>query len=221
VPFPAFIDYAARWAASFDTDPGRRHSDDAELGFWRGWAGHYDSQFPPEAYRQSLRTLHELIDPGYTVLDVGSGTGRYAIPLARSGCRVTALDQSPEMLRIARRKAEQANVDIDFIETSWPSRLPEHFDVVLAAWSMYHQRDITTALSALIACADRRVIVMDSIGLPSCHPGCRQNRAIELAGVFAQLGYAPNVVAIHEDHDDPPRAVGLVWIDPRRHYHPD
>lgn len=40
------------------------------------------------------------------VLELGSGTGRVALPLGRAGFMVTGVDISPTMLRIARRKAE-------------------------------------------------------------------------------------------------------------------
>jgi demethylmenaquinone methyltransferase/2-methoxy-6-polyprenyl-1,4-benzoquinol methylase len=42
--------------------------------------------------------------PGQTVLDVASGTGLVAERLLRRGLRVTALDQSPDMLAVARRR---------------------------------------------------------------------------------------------------------------------
>src|SRR6186997_514945 len=47
------------------------------------------------------------------ILELGAGTGRVTLPLARDGRRVTALDQSPAMLarlrdRIARLPAASA-----------------------------------------------------------------------------------------------------------------
>ena len=40
-----------------------------------------------------------------TVLDVGTGTGRAALVLAEAGARVTAVDASAEMLRVAEARA--------------------------------------------------------------------------------------------------------------------
>ena len=42
---------------------------------------------------------------GGDVLELGAGTGRVAIPLVEAGCTVTALDLSPAMLDVARKKA--------------------------------------------------------------------------------------------------------------------
>jgi demethylmenaquinone methyltransferase/2-methoxy-6-polyprenyl-1,4-benzoquinol methylase len=57
------------------------------------------------------RYLVSRIDarPADTVLDVACGTGAVALELVRRyGCRVVAVDQSPEMLAIARERATDA-----------------------------------------------------------------------------------------------------------------
>jgi demethylmenaquinone methyltransferase/2-methoxy-6-polyprenyl-1,4-benzoquinol methylase len=47
--------------------------------------------------------------PGDTVLDVATGTGAVALELIRrKGCAVVGLDQSPEMLSVARRRLPSA-----------------------------------------------------------------------------------------------------------------
>ena len=46
------------------------------------------------------------VGPGDRVLDVATGTGAVALELVRrKGCRVVGVDQSPEMLSEARRRA--------------------------------------------------------------------------------------------------------------------
>lgn len=44
------------------------------------------------------------------VLDVGGGSGGWAVPLARSGCTVTVVDPSPNALATLRRRAAEAGV---------------------------------------------------------------------------------------------------------------
>jgi len=48
------------------------------------------------------------------IIDVGCGTGRHAILLAKKGYTMFGVDISKEMLKIARENAERENVQIDF-----------------------------------------------------------------------------------------------------------
>ncbi|MGZ4864127.1 MAG: methyltransferase domain-containing protein [Halobacteriota archaeon] len=51
-----------------------------------------------------------------TILDIGCGTGRHAIELAKRGYTVTAVDLSTSQLDRAREKAIAANVTVQFVE---------------------------------------------------------------------------------------------------------
>lgn len=50
-----------------------------------------------------------------SILDVGCGTGRHSIELAKRGYNLTGIDLSGSMLRIAREKAEKNNLLIKFL----------------------------------------------------------------------------------------------------------
>jgi ubiquinone/menaquinone biosynthesis C-methylase UbiE len=54
--------------------------------------------------------------PGMDLLDVACGTGNATIPAAREGARVTGLDFSPDLLAIARERAADAMVEVDWVE---------------------------------------------------------------------------------------------------------
>ncbi|MBS3816214.1 MAG: class I SAM-dependent methyltransferase [Candidatus Thermoplasmatota archaeon] len=53
---------------------------------------------------------------GDPVLELGCGTGRITIPIAREGFDITGLDLSRELLRRAKEKAEKEELDIRWIE---------------------------------------------------------------------------------------------------------
>jgi SAM-dependent methyltransferase len=52
---------------------------------------------------------------GGPVLELGSGTGRVAIPLAQEGFGVTGIDTSEGMLQEARRKSFAAKVEVEWV----------------------------------------------------------------------------------------------------------
>lgn len=70
--------------------------------------------------RWRSRLLSALsIEPGQTIVDIGSGTGTMAIQIKRAepSTRVFAIDPDPKAMEIARLKARQASVDITFINS--------------------------------------------------------------------------------------------------------
>lgn len=56
--------------------------------------------------------------PGDPVLDLGTGPGLIAIPLAERGMRVTAVDPEPDMLAAARDAAMASGVELELHEAS-------------------------------------------------------------------------------------------------------
>ncbi len=82
-------------------------------------------------------------------LDVGTGTGRHALTLARRGIHMTAVDQSPEMLAVARQKAQEEGLVIDFQQASLTDGLPfaaEQFDFLINGLMLCHLPDIAGAI---------------------------------------------------------------------------
>jgi cyclopropane fatty-acyl-phospholipid synthase-like methyltransferase len=60
--------------------------------------------------------LEELNLPlGSSILDIGCGTGRHAVELAKRGYQVTGVDLSFRMLAEAERAARETNVEVEFI----------------------------------------------------------------------------------------------------------
>ncbi len=80
--------------------------------FGAGYAQLYDLLYKDKDYDAEVALLERLFQTheleGNAVLDLGCGTGQHAIRLAKRGFEVTGVDRSPEMLRIARVKAEQS-----------------------------------------------------------------------------------------------------------------
>lgn len=94
----------------------------ANQGEWQRFFDHhceeYDKNVFTKGTRREVAFLIELMNlpRGARVLDMGCGTGRHAIGLAAAGFDVTGVDISKGMLDEARRKAEEAGVDIDWVQ---------------------------------------------------------------------------------------------------------
>jgi len=82
----------------------------------------------------AIRTLQQ--DRKLSILDLGCGHGRLAIPLAAIGHKVTALDSNEVALARARKHAAQQGVSVEFrLGDLWSERLGS-YDVLLAIESL-------------------------------------------------------------------------------------
>jgi SAM-dependent methyltransferase len=78
-----------------------------------------------------LTALLEL-PAGAAILDIGCGTGRHAVELARAGYAVTGIDLSAGMLREARAAAERAGVELELVQADATSfDLGREFDAAV------------------------------------------------------------------------------------------
>jgi SAM-dependent methyltransferase len=86
------------------------------------WAQHYD-----EAYRRSFGDFYDSLteatvqcvariqSPPARIVDFGAGTGRLALPLAKAGYSVVAIDPCAEMLAVLSSKADNERLAIQTV----------------------------------------------------------------------------------------------------------
>jgi len=105
------------------------------------WARSYDHEINPLIAIEEPPVdliLDKLI--ASKALDAGTGTGRYARKLAKRGFKVSAVDQSPEMLEVAEQHAQEEGLLINFQHGSLES-LPfksKHFELVVCGLVLCH-----------------------------------------------------------------------------------
>jgi ubiquinone/menaquinone biosynthesis C-methylase UbiE len=115
------------------------------------WAKTYDEENNPLIAVEEPHVEDILkILPYSHVLDVGAGTGRYALRMAKSGASVTALDNCPEILEVAKRVAFNENLKVDFHLASLEKPLPYDsniFNLVICALTLTHISNIKEVIS--------------------------------------------------------------------------
>lgn len=82
----------------------------------------YGESYDKECYTQGTQGEVDFVereldfDKSKRILDIGCGTGRHSIELARRGYSLTAFDLSEGQLRRAREKATAAGVEVEFLK---------------------------------------------------------------------------------------------------------
>lgn len=72
------------------------------------------------------------LPPGASILDLGCGTGRHAVELAKRGYSVVGVDLSPGMLGEARKAADLAGVEVEWVEADATTfRTERRFDAAI------------------------------------------------------------------------------------------
>ncbi len=159
------------------------HSDIDWIKLWqnardrKGWASkgpaEWDKKSSSFASRNKtspyidLLMSHLPLEADMTVLDVGSGPGTLALPIAKKVHSVTALDFSPGMLAILQDSArENGQKNIRTVECAWEddwdakSILPH--DIAIASRSMSVD-NIAEAIKKLNAHSSKYVFITDRI----------------------------------------------------------
>ena len=107
-----------------------------------------------------LARLRRLTGSRTTVLDVGAGPGRFSLALAPGVAGVVAVDPSPAMLAILRRRAERTRVtNVVTVEGRWEDVDVAPADVVFASYVLPIVDDAPRFLAKLDASARRHVLL--------------------------------------------------------------
>jgi len=89
---------------------------------WKVFFDRYAPRYMEEVFTRHTKQEVDFIEEefnlpeGSHILDVGCGTGRHAVELAKRGYRVTGIDISEQMLREAQKRCEEESVSVKLIQ---------------------------------------------------------------------------------------------------------
>lgn len=139
-------DWAALWRVLSQAQQQREHRGPSH-DVWQERAREFQARanrrwVKPDSSRETIARCVAAA-PGATLLDIGAGTGSWAVYLAPSVARLTALDPSPAMLAVLRENlAAQAITNVDILEASWPEAAVAGHDFSLCSHAMYGAPDL-------------------------------------------------------------------------------
>ena len=108
-----------------------------------------------------LDRLAREIQPNHTLIDVGAGPGRLALPLALKCRHVTAVEPSPAMSEAFREEADRHHIqNVTLVESTWEDAQTQPADIVLCSHVLYTARRIDEFVEKLTAHAKERVLVI-------------------------------------------------------------
>ena len=135
-PAPPPVDHWRPYARQFSADP--RRSDDS-----------------------LLNRLLEEIAPDQTIIDVGAGGGRLALPIALHCSQVTAVEPSPAMGEVLSSGAREHHIDnISLVRSGWEEARLDPADQTLCVHVLYTIQDIGGFVKKLEAHARAQVMVV-------------------------------------------------------------
>ena len=153
---------------------------------------------------------------GAAVLDVGTGTARAALELARRGGRVTGVDYSREMLAVGQARVARTSAAVGLLRGD-ARHLPfadRRFDVTVSLRLLMHVPDWRGCLAELCRVTGRR-LVFD-------YPARASAAALQAAGrrVLHGLGRPTEPYRVFSDRaiDDACRAAGFRVRRRQRHF---
>jgi SAM-dependent methyltransferase len=112
-----------------------------------------------------VRFVSGFCRPDLTLLDVGAGAGRYALPLAPQVRHLIAVDPSDAMLAQLRSAAAAAGIEnITVVPARWEEADVPAADLVVCAHVVYPIREVDVFLARLAGHARRAAFVYMRVG---------------------------------------------------------
>ncbi len=158
----------------------------------------------PDPHRDFIVSIISSVRDA-TVIDIGAGTGAWAVYLSKSAKKITAIEPSAEMRQILRENIKNEGVDnVEVLDKLWPVHNMKTHDFSLASHSVYGCEDLQDFISAMTGATRHTCFMLlrapDHNGLMSKaanriwgHPYDSPNFQVAYNAML-QMGMFPNVL---------------------------
>lgn len=126
------------------------------------FAQEYERRLTEEGYPGNLleKVLSE-VKGSSSIIDVGSGTGFFSIPLLKQGYRIIAIEPSAEMIRIFKEKVgKELLPSLRIYNEEWESWDGDKADSLICIHSIYGMHDIKSALHKMREYSPKSIIIV-------------------------------------------------------------
>jgi len=92
-----------------------------------------------------LEFVLKVVDVNDTAIDIGAGTGRWTIPLAKTIRSVTAVEPTSGMAEMLKENLDNAgHRNVEVLSQTWEDAIPSIHDIVVCAHGMYASADLAS-----------------------------------------------------------------------------
>ncbi len=126
------------------------------------FAREYEKRLTEEGYPGNLleKVLYE-VKGSSSIIDIGSGTGFFSIPLLKHGYKIIAIEPSVEMIKIFKKKVEKKLLSsLKIYNEEWESWVGDKADSLICIHSIYGMHDIKSALQRMREYSSKSIVIV-------------------------------------------------------------
>lgn len=158
-----------QWSAMIEAEHAqseRARGEPPATDHWRPYSHHFVAD-PHRSGDPTVEVLLQHITAQHTIIDVGAGAGRLALPLALHCRRVVAVEPSDSMASLLLLQAQEHHIyNISLVRATWEEAAVEPGDVIICVHVLYTARDIDLFVRKLEAHAHDLVLVVLFVAPP-------------------------------------------------------
>jgi SAM-dependent methyltransferase len=161
----------------------------------------YDALLPVSDNQLNFYANLALRCPG-PVLELGCGSGQIIVPIAAKGGPAFGLDNSPEMIAAARRRARAAGAGVELVEADMRDfAIGQRFSLIFIARNSLLHLSEQSDFAALFAAVRRHLAPNGLFAFDIFKPSLRSSMSVERSPVMRKTSSLYGEITVEETSD--------------------